>query len=81
VVCGCIERLLRPHQPLRRLLVLCGGLWCAAAEGETLEVRVASVARDGEANEELCRFLTEVLQLKKKQVTLIKGQKARAKVR
>ncbi|CAL9696524.1 unnamed protein product [Knipowitschia caucasica] len=43
-------------------------------------VSVAAPPTDGEANTELLRFLAEVLQLKKTQISLYKGSRSRDKV-
>lgn len=43
-------------------------------------VQIAAPARDGEANEELVRYLAEALNVKKTSVSLDKGSKSRQKV-
>ena len=43
-------------------------------------VQIAAPARDGEANEELVRYLAEALNVKKRSVSLDKGSKSRQKV-
>ncbi|PHJ21688.1 family cog1872 domain-containing protein [Cystoisospora suis] len=45
-----------------------------------LGVQIDSPAREGEANERLCEYLSEVLDVKKRQVSLQSGHKARDKV-
>lgn len=47
---------------------------------EAVGVAIAAAAMDGEANAELVRYLAQVLQLKKSQVTLDKGSRSRNKV-
>ena len=48
--------------------------------GEALKLKVHAPALDGRANEELCEFLAETLQLHHRAVTLVKGDKSRQKV-
>ncbi|KAM3610106.1 uncharacterized protein V6R79_025454 [Siganus canaliculatus] len=47
---------------------------------EAVGVAIAAPPADGEANAELVRFLAEVLQLKKSQVSLDKGSRSRDKL-
>lgn len=47
---------------------------------EAVGVAIAAPPTDGEANAELIRFLSEVLGLKKSQITLDKGSRSRDKV-
>lgn len=47
---------------------------------EAVGVAIAAPPTDGEANAELLRFLSKVLQLKKSEVSLDKGSKSREKV-
>lgn len=48
--------------------------------GAALKVKVHAPALEGRANEELCEFLAEALQLPKRAVTLLRGEKSRQKV-
>ncbi len=48
--------------------------------GEALKVKVHAPPLDGRANEELCDFLAETLQLPRRAVTVVLGQTARQKV-
>ncbi len=48
--------------------------------GEALKVKVHAPALEGRANEELCEFLAETLQLHHRAVTLVQGDKSRQKV-
>jgi len=43
-------------------------------------VQIAAPAREGEANEELVRFLADILNVKKRSISLDKGTKSRQKV-
>lgn len=43
-------------------------------------VQIAAPAREGEANEELVRYLAEVLNVRKRSVSLDKGSKSRQKL-
>lgn len=45
----------------------------------TVQVRVASVARDGRANEELLEFLADVLSVPRKGLSIVKGSRAHRK--
>lgn len=47
---------------------------------EAVGVAIAAPPSDGEANAELCRYLSKVLEVKKSEVTLEKGGKSREKV-
>jgi uncharacterized protein (TIGR00251 family) len=49
-------------------------------EGEVLRVRVKAAPVEGRANEALLRFLAEVLGLRRRQVRLVAGSRAREKV-
>jgi hypothetical protein len=48
--------------------------------GEALKVKVHAPPLDGRANEELCDFLAETLQVPRRGVTVVLGQTARQKV-
>ncbi len=48
--------------------------------GDALKVKVHAPALEGRANEELCDFLAEALQLPRRTVTLFQGDKSRQKV-
>ncbi|XP_032926087.1 UPF0235 protein C15orf40 homolog [Catharus ustulatus] len=59
------------------------GARCSAVTDVTAEavgVAIAAPPSEGEANAELCRYLSKVLQVKKSDVTLEKGGKSRDKV-
>lgn len=43
-------------------------------------VQIAAPARDGEANEELVRYLAELLNVRTRTISLDKGSKSRQKV-
>ena len=43
-------------------------------------VQIAAPAREGEANEELVRYLAEVLNVRKRSISLDKGSKSRQKL-
>lgn len=43
-------------------------------------VQIAAPAREGEANEELLRFLADILNVKKRSISLDKGKKSRQKM-
>ncbi|KAK2539462.1 hypothetical protein Q9966_005179 [Columba livia] len=47
---------------------------------EAVGVAIAAPPSEGEANAELCRYLSKVLEVKKSEVTLDKGGKSRDKV-
>jgi len=51
-----------------------------ALEGGTVEVALAAPPVDGAANEELVRFLSEVLSIPKRSITLLRGQSSRTKL-
>jgi len=53
---------------------------CADVSNEAVGVALAAPPRDGEANEELLSFMTQVLVVKKKQMELVSGSKSRDKV-
>jgi uncharacterized protein (TIGR00251 family) len=48
--------------------------------GSTLELRINAPPREGAANEATCEFLAHILDLKKRQISLISGSKSRNKV-
>ena len=48
--------------------------------GEALKIKVHAPALEGRANDELCEFLAETLQLHHRAVTLVQGDKSRQKV-
>lgn len=48
--------------------------------GEALKVKVHAPAIEGRANEELCEFLAETLDIPKRAVTLVHGDKSRQKL-
>ena len=48
--------------------------------GDTLKVKVHAPALEGRANEELCEFLAETLNLHHRAVTLVQGDKSRQKL-
>jgi uncharacterized protein (TIGR00251 family) len=48
--------------------------------GETLDVSIAAPPVDGAANEELVRFLAEVLDVPKRQIVLVRGESSRTKL-
>ena len=45
-----------------------------------LQVRVGAEARDGEANEELVRFLAERLDVPRRKVVIVRGERSSTKV-
>ncbi|KYO21129.1 hypothetical protein Y1Q_0001424 [Alligator mississippiensis] len=47
---------------------------------EAVSVAIAAPPSEGEANAELCRYLSKVLEVKKSEVVLDKGAKSREKV-
>ena len=48
--------------------------------GDALKIKISAPPVDGKANEELTLFLAELLEVSKRSVTLVKGDKSRAKV-
>jgi uncharacterized protein (TIGR00251 family) len=48
--------------------------------GDTLKVKVHAPALEGRANEELCEFLAETLNLHHRAVTLVQGDRSRQKL-
>ena len=52
----------------------------AGLHGNALKVRIAAPAVDNEANVELARFLSEVLETSKTAITLLRGKTSRHKV-
>ncbi|MBS2015525.1 MAG: DUF167 domain-containing protein [Deltaproteobacteria bacterium] len=49
------------------------------AVGDVVEVALAAPPVDGAANDELIRFLSEVLEVPKSSITLVRGQSSRHK--
>ena len=49
-------------------------------EGVGYKIKLKSVPRDGRANEELIEFLSEVFNVKKSEIKILKGEKDRRKV-
>jgi len=47
---------------------------------QELGVRVAAVAKEGEANKELLRYLAQILSTNKRSISLLRGDKSRAKI-
>ena len=47
--------------------------------GDALKIRVAAPPLDGRANEEIRRFLANVLQVAQRDVTIVSGEKSRSK--
>lgn len=52
---------------------------CAGLHGDALKIRISSPPIDGEANEALCRFLSEQLAVPISQVIIRAGHSARRK--
>lgn len=48
--------------------------------GEALKVKVHAPALEGRANDELCEFLADALQLPRRAVTVARGDKSRQKL-
>ncbi|MBL7687857.1 MAG: YggU family protein [Bdellovibrionaceae bacterium] len=48
--------------------------------GDALKIKIGAPPVEGKANEELTHFLAELLEVSKRSITLIKGDKSRAKV-
>ncbi|MBK7890187.1 MAG: YggU family protein [Bdellovibrionales bacterium] len=48
--------------------------------GDALKIKIGAPPVDGKANEELTLFLAELLNVSKRSITLVKGDKSRAKV-
>lgn len=48
--------------------------------GDALKIKVHAPALDGRANEELCEFIAEALNLPKRNVSVFQGEKSRQKV-
>ncbi len=48
--------------------------------GDALKVKVHAPALEGRANEELCEFLADALQLPRRAVTVARGDKSRQKI-
>jgi uncharacterized protein (TIGR00251 family) len=49
-------------------------------DGETLKVKVTASPRKGEANRALVNLLSKILGVRKSQIEIVSGQKARRKV-
>lgn len=49
-------------------------------EGDTLKVRIAAPPVRGKANEAFVEFLAQVLGVRKRQVEIVSGQRARSKI-
>ncbi len=47
--------------------------------GDALKIRVATPPLDGRANDEIRRFLANVLQVPQRDVTMLSGEKSRSK--
>jgi uncharacterized protein (TIGR00251 family) len=47
---------------------------------KSLHVRISAEAKDGAANEELVRFLSELLSVPRRDVTVIRGQRSTRKL-
>jgi uncharacterized protein (TIGR00251 family) len=56
-----------------------GGIWDGAL-GEALVVSVRAPAVDGKANEAVCRVLAEALSVRARDLTVVKGHRARDKL-
>jgi uncharacterized protein (TIGR00251 family) len=52
----------------------------AGRHGDRLKIRIAAPAVDGRANEALVEFLADRLGVPKARVTVVKGERARAKL-
>ena len=52
----------------------------ADISSDGVEVQIGALARDGEANEELVRYLAEVLNVRTRTISLDKGSKSHNKV-
>ncbi len=48
--------------------------------GEALKLKIHAPALEGRANDEVCAFLAETLELPKRSVQLVQGDKSRQKV-
>ncbi len=48
--------------------------------GESLKIKINAPPVDGKANDELIAFLASQLEISKRQISLVKGDKSRAKV-
>ncbi|KAM6409705.1 UPF0235 protein C15orf40 homolog [Rhynochetos jubatus] len=70
---GCVRVAVRAKPGSR-----CSAVTDVAAEA--VGVAIAAPPSDGEANAELCRYLSKVLEVKKSEVVLEKGGKSREKV-
>jgi len=49
-------------------------------KNDKLKIRIAAVPEDGKANKELCLFLSNTLELPKKDIVIASGEKSRIKV-
>ncbi len=52
----------------------------AGVEGDALKVRLTASPVEGKANEALVRFLADVLRVRRADVTVVAGERARQKV-
>ena len=52
----------------------------AGLHGDRLKIRIAAVALDGRANEALVAFVAEKLGIARRRVSVVKGERSRAKV-
>jgi len=57
-----------------------GEKFCDEKNQEWLKVSIAAVPQDGEANEELIRFLSKFLKISKSEIEIIRGETSRMKV-
>lgn len=54
--------------------------WTSDEQGRpVLKIKIAAVAEDGRANQELIAFLANILQIPKSAITLLRGEIARIK--
>lgn len=51
----------------------------AGIQGDAVKLKISAPPVEGKANSECIRFLSEILRVKKNQVTIINGQKSRKK--
>ncbi|MDX2185885.1 MAG: DUF167 domain-containing protein [Opitutaceae bacterium] len=52
----------------------------AGRAGNVVKIRIHAPALEGRANEELCGFLADLLQVHRRDITLVRGDKSRLKV-
>jgi len=52
----------------------------AGSHGDALRIRVAAPPVDGEANDELVRFLAKLLGVRRSAVTIVSGTSSRSKI-